>query len=212
MKKSTFSVVLIFLPIFLFDQTANDYGKILKGDFSAFAGYWVNGKEDNLRRIYLHSDGVISFEDGDTGKLGGFSKRADGIYQGAIGFYDSDGNPMPGAGIMLFPVGAEGFYGVKTDTTKVRLTMGQEGPSSPDDYYYREAVFPATHMVTENIKLRTDQDLSSSTIKVLEKGTKVQVQRWGNDVTIDGTTAKWAYIYTIDGFAGWCYSGFLQEL
>jgi hypothetical protein len=79
-------------------------------------------------------------------------------------------------------------------------------------FTYRRPEFSATHSTSENLRIRADQTLSAATIKVLEKGTRVQVQRWGNNLTIDGNTAKWAYVITVDGLAGWCYSGYLKEL
>ena len=78
--------------------------------------------------------------------------------------------------------------------------------------YYRESVFPATHIVTENLRLRTGQNLNAETIVVLKNDTKVLVQEWGNNLTVEGKTARWASVYTIDGLSGWCFSGYLKEL
>jgi hypothetical protein len=208
MKKLAFFLAFVFPGIFLFAQTAGDYDKILGGDLSAFAGYWVNGRND---RFYLHSDGEIFVPDEAYMKAGGFSKNGD-VYHWLV-FQ---------AAVELYPVGvdARGFdYAtqkrdvvIQTDKTKVRLFAGQEAPGSPADFYYRESVFPATHFAADNIRLRTHQGLDSETIKILQKNTRVLVQNWGNQETIDGLSAKWAYVYTGDGLKGWCYSGYLKEI
>jgi hypothetical protein len=187
MKKYLFLTALIFLTISLFAQNDINYDKILKGDLSDFVGYWVNG---NNRRMYIQSD-----------TFGNFKKWDDGIYSW------NGGNHA----VWILPVGVETPY-CKSDTTRVRLHSGQDAPGAPEDFYYRETEFPATHIVEENLRLRTDQNLSSSTLKILEKGAKVLVQEWGNDVTIDGSSARWALVFTGDGFIGWCYSGNLKEL
>jgi hypothetical protein len=200
MKRFAFSLVLTFLVVSLFAQNTASYGKLLRGDLSDFAGYWVNGEN---KRIYLRPNGTTYFQGQEAGNFG---KSTAGIYSWNISLDDE-----PGFGVMILPVGVDGFGDVKTDTTKVRLATGHEAPGSAEGYYYRESQFPATHSTTENIRLRTGQDLSSVTIKVLAKGTKVLLYAWGNEATIDGVFAMWAYVYTIDGFEGWCFSRYLQD-
>jgi hypothetical protein len=116
--------------------------------------------------------------------------------------------------VWLYPVGVDIYYGntiLKTDKTRVRLNMGHDPLPDPENYYYRESEFSVTHITSDNLRIRADQNLSSATIKILEKGTMVQVQRWGNYASIDGNNARWAYVITINGIAGWCYSGYLKE-
>jgi hypothetical protein len=188
MKKFAFSLVLVFLASFLFAQTASDYDKILKGDLSAFAGYWLNGNND---LIVLQSNGA----NGKEGEAGNYNK-GNGVYSWWIPF----------AGAMLFPVGVE-TPNVRTDTTKVRLTMGQAVPGTAKEYYYK---VPATHVVTINKSLR--EYSASMTILAVNKGTQVLVYQWGNAVTIDGISGKWALIVTSDGSRGWYFSGYLEEI
>jgi hypothetical protein len=202
MKKFAFWVVFGFLVVSLFAQ---QYDKILQGDLSDFAGDWVNGQGF---RVQLRANGTLAVKSRPYE-----FKKWGAAYVWAVGYDDE-----PGHGIILFPVGVDVSYDaagtviVKTDKTRVRLHMGQDGPSNPEEIYYRESEFPGTHITSENLRLRTDQNLNSTTIKILEKGARVQVQKWGNDVTINGNKAKWAYVITIDGLAGWCYSGYLREL
>jgi hypothetical protein len=187
MKKFAFLMILVFLAISVFAQNTINYDKILRGDLSDLVGYWIRGNG----RFYFQPTNRV---------YGNVMKRENGIYSWTAGHF----------GMMLLPVGVPYYF--ETDTTRVRLAMGQDGPSSPEQFYYKEDEFPATHITDENLRLRTEQDLSSSTIKILEKGTEVLVQKWGNAVTIDGSSARWAYVFTSDGFEGWCYSGYLKEL
>jgi hypothetical protein len=213
MKKFAFLAVFGFLAVSLFAQNKINYDKILKGDLSDFAGYWVNGEN---RRVYLQADGKINhLIDGrlDIGSGAGhfvkYGNNSD-IYQ----WNATDGIGM-GFAAWLYPVGVDAirYDGIaKSDKTKVRLVLGHDPILNPEEFYYRESEFLVTHITSDNLRIRTDQKLSSATIKVLEKGAKVQVQKWGKYESIDGNNARWAYIITIDGIAGWCYSGYLKEL
>ena len=197
---------LIFPVISVFAQNAADYNKLLKGDFSAFTGYWVNGRND---RVYLRPDGTTYYR----GVEANTPKKNGNFY--IWNNYDEE----YGIAVILYPVGVD-VYGkdssgkeavIKTDKTKVRLFVGEE-PTDSNDIYYKESVFPATHVTTENLKIRTDQNLNAETVVIIKKDAKVRVKEWGNNVTIDGKTARWARVYTSDGFEGWCYSGYLKEL
>jgi hypothetical protein len=206
MKKRAFLTVLVFLSAFLFAQTAGDYANLLKGNLSAFAGVWVNG---NGRRVYLRSDGTLNFsgQDENQGQRAAGYRQSQGSYYWSIAFEDE-----PGFAVMLLPAGVEAAYNVKTDTTRVRLAAGHDAPGDGNGYYYKEVAISATHSAVENLRLRSDQNLTASTIKVLPKGTRVKVQKWGNPLTVDGKTARWAYVLTSDGFEGWCFSGYLEEI
>ena len=212
MKKYIFLLILFFITFSINAQNRSDYDNILNGNLSAFVGYWVNG---NNIRIYLQPDGRAFRDD----KASGFKKNRD--------FYSwGDSSEWGGVTVMLFPVGvviyrfdSKGEYDptgksgiVESNTKEVRLFLGHEYPYDPKDIFYKESEFPATHIASENLRLRTDQNLSSDTIKILEKGIKVVVYEWGNSVSIDGKNARWAYVFTIDGLQGWCYSGYLTEL
>ena len=208
MKKNVFLFLLIFFAISGFAQSAGDYNKILNGDLSAFVGYWVNGKNE---RVYLKSDGTL-FRNHEVSPF----EKTEGVY--IWGNHTEWG----GVAVMLFPVGVEvygvdstGKYGatiVKSDKTKVRLFLGQDYPFDPKEIFYKESKFPVTHIVSENLRLRTDQNLNAETIIILKKDTKVLVYKWGDNVSIDGKNARWAHVFTIDGLQGWCYSGYLKEL
>ncbi|MDR2210467.1 MAG: SH3 domain-containing protein [Spirochaetaceae bacterium] len=200
MKKFVFLMVLSFPVLSLFAQNAASYEKLLKGDLSDFAGYWVNGEGD---RMYLRPDGTTHFQ---GLQAGGFKKSSNGTY-----WWNVYGDDVGAWAVTILPVGVEGFYDVQTDTTKVRLIAGHDAPGSAAGYYYRETAFPATHTTTENLKLRTDQGLSASTITVLSKGTRVLLQRWGDEITVDGVSAMWVYVFTPDGLEGWCFSAYLRD-
>ena len=209
MKKYIFLLFLVFLVISVYAQNAGDYNKILNGNLSAFVGYWV---DENNDRIYLQSDGTTL----KGLKASGFKKKGD-VYSWGI---NAEGDEGGGFTAMLFPVGAD-VYGydstaknviIKSDKTRVRLFFGQDYPFESKQLFYKKSEFPITHIVSENLRLKTDQNLSSETLNILKKGTKVLVHEWGNNVSIDGKNARWAYIFTVDGLQGWCYSGYLKEL
>jgi hypothetical protein len=200
MKKHAFSGILIFLAGSLFAQTASDYDKILEGDLSAFTGYWVNG---NNHRIYLLSDGTTG---GGDSQASLFSKT-EGVYNWFIK------SPHEGIYLNLAPIGVA-IAGIETDATRARVFYSSSNRKAPrlEYIYYRESAFPATHVTTDNLRLRGWPGLSANTITILEKGAKALIQMWGGDVTIDGLSARWAYVYTIDGLEGWCFSGYLEEI
>ena len=124
MKKIGFFLFMTFLAISLFAQNTNDYNRILNRNLSAFAGYWVNGDGD---RYYLQPDG---------GRGAGNFSRYENIYRWNV-WIEGEG----GFAVVLFPIGVDvvGYdYStdtqviIKTDKTKVRLFMGQDGPSNSE--------------------------------------------------------------------------------
>ena len=124
--------------------TAGSYAKILNGDLSDFAGTWVDGFGTKSQ---LRADGV--FTSGSMGdlKADGFSMHDYGAYVWNV----RDGDGYGGFGVMVYPPGVpiNLFYmdggvrkiaeTIETDTTKVRITAGQEGPYSSAEVYYRES-------------------------------------------------------------------------
>ena len=119
------------------------YTAILDGDLSEFAGTWVDGFGT---RSQLRADGV--FTSGSMGdlKADGFSMYDYGAYYWNVRSADGYG----GFGVMVYPpsVPINLFYmdegirkiaeTIETDTTKVRIIAGQDGPSSSAEVYYRE--------------------------------------------------------------------------
>lgn len=69
-----------------------------------------------------------------------------------------------------------------------------------------------THYVTDNLKLRESDDLSSSTITTLPKSTLVSIIETGKNDTIDGIVAPWIKVMSQTGFVGWCFSGYVEEI
>ena len=127
--------------------TANPHPEILNGDLTAFAGTWVDGFGT---RSQLRADGV--FSSGSMGNLmaDGFSMYDYGAYVWNV----RDTGGYGGFGVMVYPPGVpiNLFYmdggvrkiaeTIETDTTKVRITAGQDGPSSNAEVYYREGEAP----------------------------------------------------------------------
>jgi hypothetical protein len=202
MKKFAFLAVFGFLAVSLFAQNTINYDKILQGDLSDFVGYWVNGDNE---RLYLRSDGKNTAD--KNYQTASFSKK-EGIYSWVM-----FGNREQIV-LNLVPIGVD-IEGINTDKTRLRIYTGytkEMGPSDPKHIYYKESEFPATHVTSENLRLRSRNDLNSETIETMEKGTMVLILSWGNNVSIDGNSARWALVDTIDGLRGWCYSGYLKEI
>ena len=111
----------------LFDR----YAKILSGDFSAFAGIWVNGKGT---RVELKPNGVFgNYAEYPDVIIGNVRIAADGVYLWSIGteWFDSP--------ITMYPAGIDVMGGngiLQTDTTKVRITA-VDIPYRNDEVYYQ---------------------------------------------------------------------------
>jgi len=123
------------------------YSAILDGDLSEFAGTWVDGFGT---RSQLRADGVFS-----SGSMGDLMADGFSIYDyGAYVWNVRDTGGYGGFGVMVYPPGVpiNLFYmdggvrkiaeTIETDTTKVRITAGQDGPSSSAEVYYREGEAP----------------------------------------------------------------------
>ncbi|MBN2737845.1 MAG: SH3 domain-containing protein [Spirochaetales bacterium] len=77
------------------------------------------------------------------------------------------------------------------------------------------ALFPpekTSHRVLEKLRLRETSDTSSPTITIMEAGLKVLVLETGETETIDGITAPWVRVKTVEGQEGWCFGGYLEDL
>lgn len=78
------------------------------------------------------------------------------------------------------------------------------------------------YRVSENLRLREEEDTSSAVITTMRAGTRVKVLAAGKEETIDGITASWVQVEvqkeardkdgnTIPaGTKGWCFGGYLQ--
>ena len=128
-------------------RTANPHPDILSGDFSEFAGTWVNG----FGRIQFRADGT--FGEGSSG----YRINADGTFNygsaygfelnkdGSYSWYVSWGGESMGYYLTLFPPGVEIMMDdsyppqiLLTDTTKVRIADTAKGIHSSNEVYYRE--------------------------------------------------------------------------
>ena len=200
MKKHIFSVILVLLAVSLFAQTEADYDKILKGDFSAVAGYYVN---ENNYRYFFRSDGSQVGLFGNNYRVRDFAKTK-GVYTWFVnGFQD-------GFYVMLFPIGIE-VEGIKTDTTKTRISINSRNSK---EIFYKESEFPATHTASEDIVLKSSPQSSSETIGTIKKGTVVLWNKgwydgWNRD---KAEKEKWARVYTPDGLEGSCSPDNLKQI
>jgi len=74
--------------------------------------------------------------------------------------------------------------------------------------------FPeATHITTDDVKLRAEPDMSMPPAEVLEKGTLVVFIKEGAIIEDSNyISAPWFYIKTEGGVQGWCFSGLLKKI
>jgi hypothetical protein len=73
------------------------------------------------------------------------------------------------------------------------------------------AVFKdATHRLTEDLNVFSQQDGGSTVIASLKKGDLIQVLEYGEYASWNGITAKWAKVLTSGSKTGWLFSGYLE--
>jgi len=122
----------------------NDYSKILNGDLSEFAGYWVNGIGE---KIQLRADGTLVRANGTFiagNKAVEFRCQTNEYLAsgGEIYMWDIDSDEM-GYYVAFYPVGVDikAYDGiVSSDNTKVRLTADYDLFSSigAGNVFYRD--------------------------------------------------------------------------
>jgi hypothetical protein len=72
--------------------------------------------------------------------------------------------------------------------------------------------YVATHQTLDNLRLRDTANTSAKLVATLPKGTEVQVIETGPVTTIDGISAPWVRVTGGNGYTGWCFSGYLEEI
>jgi hypothetical protein len=70
----------------------------------------------------------------------------------------------------------------------------------------------ATHKLTAELNIFSQQDGGSAVVASLKKDDTVQVLEYGEYASWNGITAKWAKVQTRDNKTGWLFSGYLEEL
>ena len=118
-------------------NSSNPYAKVLSGDFSAFAGTWVNGEAS---RSELKPNGIFgNYDDFSDIETVNFHRNTDGSYTWTIS------TEWFGSPITIYPVGIAVIGGngiLQTDTTKVRITA-VDIPYRSEEVYYRQGELPA---------------------------------------------------------------------
>jgi hypothetical protein len=72
--------------------------------------------------------------------------------------------------------------------------------------------FSADRRTTDRLRLRDNPATASLIVTTLDSGTEVQVLETGPSAVIDGITAPWVRVLSADGYTGWCFSGYLEEI
>ena len=71
---------------------------------------------------------------------------------------------------------------------------------------------PYTHYTSDYLRIRKDSSLDSEIITVLEPNIGVEFVQKGKKDTIDGITANWVKVSSANGYAGWCFAGYLNPI
>jgi hypothetical protein len=72
--------------------------------------------------------------------------------------------------------------------------------------------YKATHRLTLDLNVFSQQDGGSAVVANLKKGDPVNVLEYGQYASWNGITAKWAKVQTNDNKTGWLFSGYLEEV
>jgi hypothetical protein len=131
---------------------------------------------------------VIKADDG-TYKLDFFFARGNFIAQCVIHLSNNEFWIAPIEGLDIFPTGEDEVY-----------------------YNLSRPSIKATHKTIDNLRLRSNSDISASIITTLEKGTEVEMLESGKIETIDRITASWVRVRSSTGYTGWCFSGYLEKM
>jgi len=144
---------------------ADSYSKILTGDFSDFAGIWVNGRGQRAR---LTPDGVFTLQRSDGNFTGGLRasgfKRENDIMMSDGSFYmwsNADVIDGSGTGMWLFPAGADILRNgalVQTDAAKDRIYAGSDILSSIV-IFYREDLYAMMTDQIASVEINNEQEL-----------------------------------------------------
>jgi len=146
--------------------TADSYSKILNGDFSDFAGMWVNGRGQRAR---LTPDGVFTLQrpDGNFAwglRASGFKRENDNMMSDESFYMWSNADALDGTGgtgMRLFPAGGEILRNgslVQTNTSKDRIYAGSDILSSIV-IFYREDLNAPTADEIAGVEIKNEQEL-----------------------------------------------------
>jgi hypothetical protein len=91
-----------------------------------------------------------------------------------------------------------------------RRADGSTGP--PKEMPYIASGFSASHRTTDRLRIRDNPAAASPVVTTLDSGAEVQVLETGPSAVIDGITAPWVKVATSNGYIGWCFGGYLEEI
>lgn len=126
------AVLLVYRTVRKYTNTSAsyDYDRILAGDFSQFAGTYVNQNGLSFVLTEAGADFEPERDIAISSKAEYITKNPDGSYSWAIIYYE-DGHSVESIAVVLYPIGVEvkSIYGerVPTDTGTLRLWAGHDG-------------------------------------------------------------------------------------
>lgn len=147
------------------------------------------------------------------------------VLRGSRDIIDDDGNQYSGISIMI---NSKNVFTMKTpDDLNISSTMfDPEGnfwavAYTPDEkrnpvIYYAGRDWGYTEnprqaiTTTNNLRLRLRADTGALILSSLPNASPVTILKTGPSETIDGLTAPWYKIKTVDGLIGWAFGGYIQ--
>jgi hypothetical protein len=87
-----------------------------------------------------------------------------------------------------------------------------EIPKQPEQPEQKNVFSAASHQLTADLNVFTEQDGGSRIIASLKKGDPVQVLEYGPYADWNGITARWVKVKTADDKSGWLFSGYLEAI
>ncbi|GBU29502.1 hypothetical protein R84B8_03074 [Treponema sp. R8-4-B8] len=183
-----------------FETPETPYEMPTEAPFQAqFAGTYVNADGDKKQ---IEANGAVN-----GCRFVGFFLYTGGIYE--LRYWIGQDY----SSINIVPVGVDVYDWdgklLKTDKTKIRLSPSSRA-SSNDELYYPQT--SGIYYATTNLRLRSEPDTSKDNrIAGVSQGNRVELLEVGKTETIDGITAPWFKVKTVDGTEGWLFSGYLTE-
>jgi len=125
--------------------------------------------------------------------------------------YITDSSTRNGVSVCIYNVNSTVAQKLK-EADDFAKTTKRDIPSLMGRVEQSAAIRNATHRLTADLNVFTEQDGGSRIVASLKSGDLVQFLEYGAYADWNGITARWAKVKTGDDKTGWLFSGFLEEI